>query len=201
MLDQFLYWFGNVQTLWALGLPKLAKWLLRRRRGVVRAGGFLFFPDREALRSVWSTLPARFDGVASADAIFMTGHELYRGTENLHVVKRVLLPNPTNTGALKWFCETVDSGDSITAIREMTRRAQKAGAKVKYHPHFMFHSMILADTDRPTGWAHFELILPYCNRDRRPSFTIYKHRSAQTVEEAKRIFDEIWEKATPAPES
>jgi hypothetical protein len=199
MLDELLYWIGGARTIWATttGVPGLARWLLQRRGNVVKAGGFRFFPDRPTLQMAYGTLANRFVGVSDVDALLVVGVKFYRAQANLDKIKRLLLPNPDGE-TLKWFAETINGKDTSRVIKETTKLALKAGAKVKWYNHFNFHSMILADTDKPSGWAHIETVLPYSQPERRPSYTVHKQRSEQLVKEMQRVFDEIWDKSPDA---
>ena len=82
-------------------------------------------------------------------------------------------------------------------LREITDLAKKSGAEVRWYDHFIFHSMILADTKKRRGWVHSESVFPYSTTDRRPSYTFYRKAHRKAVEEMQRIFIEIWEASTP----
>jgi hypothetical protein len=118
--------------------------------------------------------------------------------EKIDVIKRLLLPNPDDPAVQHAF-ETSEIRDSIKLIREATGSAKKRGVKVKWYDNFLHHSIILADIDKPSGWIHVESVIPYSKATKRPSWTLYKRRSEETVMEIKRIFDEIWDSAKAPP--
>jgi hypothetical protein len=159
--------------------------------------GFEFFPDREALRHYsHGSLARRFANanVTSVSAIWPVGRNFYDEGENLSVVKELLLPNPTGR-AIKYLVQTAERQDATEFIKATTLNARKNGAKVKWYDHFIFHSIILADTDKPSGWMHIESALPYSQTMRRPSYTVFKWHSEAAVVEMRRVFQRIWDEA------
>jgi len=158
-----------------------------------------FFPDQPALQiGSGGSLAARFANVTSASAIFVVGSKFYHAQNNVGVIKRLLLPNPEGE-AIKYHAQTVKHPLTTKLIREATREAIKAGAKVRWYDHFFFNSIILADTDKPTGWMHIETVLPYSQPEKRPSYIVSKQLAPQAVAELQRVFDEIWDNAKDAP--
>jgi hypothetical protein len=144
------------------------------------------------------TLAERLKTASSVNAIWVIGQKFYHAQENLDIIKRLLLPKPTGA-SFKYHSEVSGHADTINYVINATQTALKHGTKVKWYEPFVFHSINLVDSDKPTGWAHVEMVLPYSKVDQRPSFTVYKQRSEQTVAELQRIFDEIRHKAEDAP--
>jgi hypothetical protein len=204
MFDQLIWVASSADKTWSIlkftGAPQLARWLLRRRGGVVRSGGFAFFPNRVALTQATGTLANRLAGASSVSALFITGGVFYRAHENHAVIARLLLPHPEGE-AYKSFCKTVKSYDSPKVIRDITKLARKAGTRVKWCDPFIFHSIILADTDRSSGWVHIETIFPYSKLERRLSYTMHKPQFEEEIREAQRVFEEIWLNSDDAPGS
>jgi hypothetical protein len=200
----FLGWLATAKeahgTAQALGLPKLVNKLLQRREGVVKASGFEFYPDLATLSYSTGTLANRLVGVSSVSAIWVVGQDFfYSGTE-VSVVKRLLLPDPKGH-AINHALKTTNVAQTVEYIKHTTAAAQRASTKVKWYDDFIYHSVILADTDKPTGWMHVESVLPYSRWDKRPSWTVHKSRSEDAVMEMARIFEEIWDNAkTPVLE-
>jgi hypothetical protein len=202
MWDGFLFWLAKAEDVYTvirvLGLSKLAAGLLHQRGGFVRQGGFEFFPDRNTLNRVHGTLADRFAHVSSVSAIWVVGSKFYHAQTNAGVVKRLLLPNPDGD-IIKYHAGTVEHAMTMTLIREATELARTSGAKVRWYDNFIFHSIILADVDEPSGWIHVESVLPYSKPEMRPSYTVYKRQSDAVVRETARIFSEIWDHAKEAP--
>jgi hypothetical protein len=198
-METFLLWLAALEGAQGVarltGLPRLARWWLRRRGGVVKAAGFQFFPDRPSLHLAHGNLARRFANVSSVDAIWVVGQGFYHAGENLTVVKRLLLPNPDDEG-FRYLSNTVGAPLTSDWVKEVTGRAKKSGAKVRWYNNFIFNSIILADVDKPSGWMHIETVLPYSKTTKRPSYTVYKVQSEETVLEMKRIFQEIWDAAS-----
>jgi hypothetical protein len=170
----------------------------RRRSGAMTGGGIEFFPTRETLVRAHGTLGSRLKNVSSVSGMWVVGLKFLGARENIHVLKRLLLPHPDGD-ALKNYAKVSKHGEVIQYIKDATKQAQSNGTKVKWYREFVFASIVLVDTDKPTGWAHVELVMPYSQPENRPSFTIYKRQSEATVSELQRIFDEIWEVASVPP--
>ena len=193
-------WAADIGSLWTgLGwIPKLCRWLLRRRR-VVRAGGFEFFPDREALQRAHGPLWDRISNVKAIDALWTTGKDFYEGKKHLDKVRRLLLPNP-NLPFTAELAATVGGIAPNALILEVTRTAQAIpNTSVKWYNGPLYHMIILADADTQNGWVHVESILPYSATGFRPSYTVHKKCSERTVQEFGRIFSEMWDRAEKPP--
>jgi hypothetical protein len=189
---------------WILSILSVVDWIIasqwdRFASMLERPDGVEFFPDRDALQHCYGSLPARLSNVSTAYVIWTVGHDFYAAGEHLDVVKELLLPSPDGE-AIKFFGESVDREAISNEIREATKLAQKKGAKVKWYDHYIFQSTILADVDKQSGWIHIELVLPYSKRLKRPSFTIRKSNSPETVEEMTRLFRKWWNVAKEPPD-
>ena len=202
MWEQILFWIAKAEEAHAvfrfLGLSKLATLLLQRRGGVVNVGGFQFFPNRAALHLAHGTLAQRFADVSFVSAIWVIGQKFYYADERPDVVRELLLPNPTDA-ALKHHVTSINHAETAEVIKKTTEIALKKGTKVRWYDHFIFHSIILADIDKPSGWIHIESVLPYSKSEKRPSYTVHKRHSEETVREMSRIFRAIWDASKDAP--
>jgi hypothetical protein len=158
----------------------------------------LFFPDRGALHRTHGTLAQRLANVSSVNAIWVVGQKYYHAGEHLGVVTKLLLPDPDGE-AVNYYARVSNHPEVVKYIKDATSRAWAAGTKVRWYQPFIFSSIVLADTDKPTGWVHIEIVLPYSRPEKRPSFTITKIRSEETVSETQRVFDRIWDSARDAP--
>jgi hypothetical protein len=175
--------------------------MLQRHGGVVKGGGFCFFPDRNALHRDHGSLSARLSDAISVDALWVVGSNYFLAEGNPgKKIKRLLLPDPEGA-ALRHVFETAKVADTLKLIKDVTAAARRMETKVKWYDNFAYHSITLVDTDKPSGWIHVESVLPYSNSMKRPSWTLYKQQSAETVAEMKRIFDDMWEDAKVPPQS
>jgi hypothetical protein len=156
--------------------------------------GVEFFANRNLLQRAHGTLGSRFAGATKVSAILVVGHKFYISGDKIGAVKELLLPDPDGK-AIKRFAETTERKDTTRAIKEVTRIARKNGAAVRWYDHFVCHSVLLVDVEKPTGWVHVEMVLPYSTHDKRPSYTLYKNGQEEAVLEMSRVFREIWDNA------
>jgi len=170
----------------------LVIWLgTRRSRPKHRPLKVPYFPDRKALQEFsGGSLGARLAQVETASAIMVNGLTVYGAEVNTGQIKRLLLPNP-NGEAFKFHLSTQVHSKQDDALKQATEIAQKLGTKVRWYDHYICHSIILADTDKPTGWVQVESIIPYSKASHRPSYTLDRKTSDQAVREIQRIFDEM----------
>jgi hypothetical protein len=124
----------------------------------------------------------------------VNGLRYYSEAINTHRVKKLLLPNPDGD-ALKFHAGTSSHPWQAEEIKGTTQLAKEAGADVRWYDHFIFHSIILADTDKSSGWVQVESVLPYSQASNRPSYTIYRNSSEAAVLEMQRVFNQIWRHA------
>lgn len=196
-------WFGSV-LFWLSTFDQaesafqfIGRWAtraLRRRGGAKVGGGIEFFPNRDALVRAHGTLGSRLRSASSSSGLWVVGQKFFGARENVGVLKRLLLPHP-NGEAIKYYAKVSQHQEVTRYIREWTGHALKSGTKVRWYQPFVFSSIVLVDTDKPEGWAHIEIVLPYSEPERRPSFTVFRRRSEETVAEFQRIFDELWDNA------
>ncbi len=186
----------DANKLWGLTRPLAHRLRNRRRARVIYAGGgFEFYATRQALNIEHPSLGKRLANanVQSVDAAWPIGQNFYHQKEELHRVKRLLLPRPE---AAEYYAKTVGQSGVGAAIREVTKLALKRPeTKVAWCKVFLGASVTLVDTDKPTGWVHVEPTLPYSIMRLRSSYTIYKRHSEEAVMEMQRIFNELWEGA------
>ncbi len=199
MLESLTVWLNGLEEagkLWKLWKP-VSRLLRRRRRIQVKVAGFHYFPDRMVLNMTFGTLGGRFKDVSQVDAILVVGSDFYHARNNLHVIKRLILPDP-ESNSFKFYIGSVSQADAIGAlIRDVTKIAKENQTSVKWSSEFIFHTMLLADTDRPTGWVHIESVLPHSHPKLRPSYTVEKRFSADAVYEARDIFNHLWDASRP----
>ena|ERR1700730_4163225 len=175
---------------WAIGRfrkPKL------QDKGVE---GFHYFPNRKALNNAFGLLGDRFKHTQKVDALFVLGIDFYHSQQNNHAVQRLILPDP-ESASFAFYIGTVSQSLTGELIREVTALAKKNHARVRWSHEFLSHAMVLADTDRETGWVHIESVLPYLNRERRPSYTIEKKYWEESVLVAQQVFDQLWDASIP----
>jgi hypothetical protein len=156
--------------------------------------GFDFFPDRQSLIQKYGKLGARFEGVSSVLALWVIGQQFYDSDENLGLIKKLLLPDP-NGEAFKFMVDTGPNRGAPNDLKDATRVAKTKGTKVRWYKHFIHHSIIIADIERPSAWVHVESVFPYSKTNQRPSWTITKERFEKAVSEMHQIFDNIWDSA------
>ena len=205
-METILLWLAKaaeLQGAWGF-ISNPASWLLhrllRRRGGVVRIVGFDFFPNRPSLIAAHGSLADRLRGTSTVCGIWVIGQKFFHAGENLHVVKRLLLPHPDGD-SFQFHSKVSNHADTIEYVRGITKLALKSGTKVRWYEHFIYQSILLVDTDKPEGWVHLETVLPYSKPDHRPSITVHRKFSEQTVLETQRIFNEMWDSAKDAPSS
>jgi hypothetical protein len=156
--------------------------------------GVKFFTNRNVLQRTHGTLGSRFAGATKVSAMLVVGHKFYISGDKIEAVKELLLPDPDGK-AIKHFAATTERKDTTRVIKEVTRIARKHGTAVRWYDHFVCHSMLLVDVERPTGWIHIEMVLPYSTHDKRPSYTLYKNGQEEAILEMSRVFREIWDNA------
>lgn len=160
----------------------------------VKSSGFVFFTNRNTLERENGKLGARFAAAKHVDALWIKGGSFYDENENTHVVKRLILPDPESE-SIRFFAQSVDQEDIGSVIRAVTEKATRVGAKVKWCKEFPGVSMNLVDTGRENGWTHVEVVLPFSKPNDRPSFTIKKSRSPDSVLEFQRVFNVLWDES------
>jgi hypothetical protein len=128
MFETIGTWLGGYEAGRAVlrGLAKVKAWW--RRGGVVKSGGFEFFPDRGSLVQAHQNLGDRLANVQSVWAMWVVGSKFYHAQTNTRVVKRLLLPHPDGE-AIKYHAKTVSHAMTTKLIREATKLAKENGAK------------------------------------------------------------------------
>jgi len=199
-----LYWLSTAgrtyRVLQFFGIPRAAKWLLSKHGGpTVKTYGFRYFPRRACIDKEHESLGMRFANASSVWAMWPVGAKFFDARQQTHVVKRLILPHPESEST-KFFFDSINQGQPVRdLIKHVTERAYAAGADVRWCDHFLYNAITLVDYDDPMGWAHVESVLPFCITENRPGYTIYKHRSAESVMNLVDVFLKVWDASKSAP--
>ncbi len=111
----------------------------------------------------------------------------------LRSIRRVLLPDPANA-EVKQQAERVQNKDLPADIKKSTRlliRDHKV--PVRWYPSVLFHSLLIVDPEKPDGFFHDELVLPYTAPRERPSMRFYRREYEDVVDGALAAFDRMWD--------
>jgi hypothetical protein len=135
-----------------------------------------FYPNRSTLAKAHGSIAERLKNIDKADAIWVLGQKFYHASEDTHKIRRLLLPDPASD-AFKFHTSTGHDWSAEATIADITKLAKQCGAEVRWYDHFIFHSLILADTNKRRGWVHSESVFPHSTNERRPSYTIYRRNA------------------------
>jgi hypothetical protein len=160
--------------------------------------GLNYFDNRALLSKKFGTLPERFRQTRKVDALFLVGGDYFYNNPRMNDISRLILPDPTSK-SFEFFANAVPQVLTGELIREITKTAQVHHIPVRWSKEFLFHTMILADTDKDTGWVHVESVLPYVMRDERSSYTIEKKYWEEATFKAQQFFDKLWENSISPP--
>jgi hypothetical protein len=69
---------------------------------------------------------------------------------------------------------------------------------VRWYPYILYHSILIGDPDKATGWVHIETNLPYSKSNLRHSITIHRKKAEVLVLSFREIFEGMW-KASEVP--
>jgi len=155
--------------------------------------GLKFFSDRDSLERNRS-LDAQLAQASEVDAIFMVGRKLQElEIKNIRRLKRVILPNPNGQSAIT-YAKTVDQlGHFQRHIAEATKSLRdEHKIEVKWWPDPLYHSILMGDSDKSTGWLHIESALPFSKLNVRPSFTVERRSFENLVTAMSGVFTKMW---------
>jgi hypothetical protein len=175
-----------------LHIPQLASRLLRwLSRPTARGYGFQYLPPKRAGDDIHRSLADQFAGIATVWAIWPVGARFYDLSTQVHIVRRLILPNPEND-FVKHYFKSLKHDDALNLIKSTTLKAQQAGTEVKWIDSFVFNSLTLADYDAPMGWAHIESVRPSTVNHSRLGYIIFKDRAPEQMEIFVKLFLEVW---------
>lgn len=162
--------------------------------------GLEFFPDRETLdrqRGYDKTLGS----ADNIDAIFATGRKVsVHDVPNIRRIKRVILPNPHSSSFIFYANSLADHPNLANYVISATKEFQdNLNIEVRWLPEMIHHSILIADSDKASGWVHVEIVLPYSKANTRPSFTLQKNHYEGAVNHFAKIFEKMWSNSLPPP--
>jgi hypothetical protein len=176
-------------------LPQVAGWLFRRLgRPALNSYALQFLPHRAAFAETHQSLGIQFNDIATVWACWPVGAGFYDTYKNVHIVKRLILPNPESK-LVEYYFKSIGQEHACNFIRSTTHKAKQSGAEVKWIDSFLFNSMTIADQDKPMGWVHVESVLSHRVREKRFGYIIFKDRSQESMKRLVNIFLQIWEDA------
>ena len=111
----------------------------------------------------------------------------------LRAIRRVLLPDPANAD-VRQQAERVQNKDLPDDIKASTRLLiRNHKVNVRWYPSLLFHSMLIVDPEKPEGFFHDELVLPFTAPRERPSIRFYRREYEDVVVGALAAFDRMWD--------
>lgn len=111
----------------------------------------------------------------------------------LRSLHRVLLPDPANPD-VRQQAERVQNKDLPDDIKASTRLlVRDHKVRVRWYPSLLFHSLLIVDPEKPDGFFHDELVLPYTAPRERPSVRFYRREYEDVVLGALAAFDRMWD--------
>ena len=198
-----LFWWinagrGAAAALKWIGVGRLLGWLLGARTGVVRASGFVFFPDRNAMNAL-RNLSEAIQGAKTVKMILVGGSKLIEEPTNVGNVTKVILPHPESLSISTYAVSVKDHGGLQEKIRTTTRLLQKKGIKVGWYKDMINHAIVIADPDRDSGWIQWESVLPYVYVPERPCVVVYKPRFEGLIASINASFDQMFDASELPP--
>lgn len=191
---------GRIRWLRWSGLPWAARLIRRSMVDAMIGLGASFFSSRDALERRGS-FDDLLGSASKVDAAFVTGHKImHRQDQHARHIVRLILPNPQCESFLFYEQSVGESiGSLANQIIGATRECREKGIKVRWCPVILHQSFMLGDVDKPTGWLHSEMVLPYSKMNNRPSFRIYRHRFESAIHAYQDIFNKLWDASTEPP--
>jgi hypothetical protein len=200
----FCYWAqaasqSNKIARW-LHLPQLSSEALRESTKPPVTG--LAFRNRLSskgnLDSSPSALRNQFADISNVSAVWPIGERFFEFSENPNILKHLILPNPDNERVIYYF-HRIKKDNAGDLIKMTTVRARQLGIEIKWIDWFVLNSMTLADSQKPTGWAHVESVMPSRSRKRRGYF--FSNDSApDQIKILNELFWRMWSDAKVPPQ-
>ncbi|MSO91955.1 MAG: hypothetical protein EXQ86_00980 [Rhodospirillales bacterium] len=120
----------------------------------------------------------------------------------LRAVRRVILPDPASPDVKRLAAhlpEGKDLPDNITSSSRLLLRGHKV--HVRWYPSLLFHSMLIVDSEKNSGFFHDELVLPFTKPTERPSVRFYRREFEDVVVAAQAAFDRMWDESRSPADS
>lgn len=189
-----------VLLVWAFFL-----WLLAKRASINRTSaslsaqdtGIEFFPTKTKLiqtRPLEDQLARASD--RGIDAIFVYGQTVLNLHKNIGRINRLLLPNPYSP-SFGHYEKTVNHQMTIAEhLEKAADKYRQNGVQVRFYPHFICYSLMIADPLKETGWVHVEMVMPFSLNSERPSIGVTRKISPEFVEHYAKVFEKMWGEAS-----
>jgi hypothetical protein len=174
-------------------LPEWARGELQRRRGVVIASGFRFYPTRDILEHQSNYNDFLGEIKEHGYGVFITGRKLcVNYIPNAARLDKAILADPRS----KSFQDLAASGGEGENLVRMVCQSTKFLAEtykieVFWYPEAIQAAILLRDPELGIGSVHIEPMLPFSTANMRPSFTIFKTSNENTVIDIWSIFQKM----------
>jgi hypothetical protein len=130
------------------------------------------------------------------DAIVVIGRTLHEHKlDSISKFNRAIFPNPECQSILHYAKTVHEFGHIRRNIAEATNTLSSQRVKVRWYPHAIHHAILLADTERSSGWVQVESVLPFSIPNLRPGWRAYRSHQEQLVISISHIFEKMWEES------
>ena len=160
----------------------------------------IFYPNAEVLERE-SPLADKMRSAERLDAMWLTGIKSIVEVQTVDKVDRLLLPDP-ESASMKYFQSLAENPRDLgDEIRSATRQAREKKIKVRWLTEFVGYSLTIWNPKSDNASVSIKMCFPVIHGSRHPCFEFQKPKHAATVDDIKKIFDELWsEKHSKEPE-
>src|ERR1700676_4486321 len=134
-----------------------------------------FYDDRKWLNVGTGGLHQELDGLREGLVMWPGGVTTIAFPPNTfgHVARMILL-DPDNSASVTEYCKLFTGSDHnvVSTVREVTRRAQNAGVKVRWAQRVYLGAVI--NDPKGNGWARIEVLYPGLDSSLRSNFIVTK---------------------------
>lgn len=111
---------------------------------------------------------------------------------------RMVLTHP-DSQALKEVAKIANlTADQMApGIRALTAAVKNAGQSVRWFDGPVANSIVVADPDKPSGWARIEVLLPFGDPASRPSIFVRASSAPDLFARAKEAFNKLFDGSAP----
>lgn len=194
ILLTLLIW-SAVATTWLK--PRVATQLLQSHVSTP-----LFCEDRKALNATTGGFEDELDNLREGLAMWPGGvTTIAYSKDTFSHIDRLIVLDPDNADTVKEYCRVFFASEDnmVSTIRDVTRRAQEAGVKVRWS-HLLYIGLIVNDPkrDNDSSYARVEVLYPGVVSASRSNF-IVKRKSRKLFDSLLKAYECAWDESRDAP--
>lgn len=160
-----------------------------------------FYANRESLNEATGGLQKELDNLREGWVMWPGGvTSIASPITTFSHIERLMVLDPENQTSITEYCRVffASKDNAVSSIKDVTRRAQEAGVRVRWSPRF-YLGFVIHDPRAKSGLARIEIPYPGIVSAYRSNFTVTRSADHELFETIIQAYECAWKESKDAP--